>query len=149
MKSRFLKKFETEKLDENGNLQDQNVIQPTKLIILSSIAGSHSLYSTREMTQSVPEKLKTNLGYRMSKSACNMGCQILAHELKQLNVVVGSIHPGFVDTTLTARFPNFIEGLGHKISVEESVDKCLNVIDHIGYQNTGYFWHCDGYHAAW
>ena len=81
-----------------------------------------------------------NYGYRMSKAAVNMAGKNLAIELADRGIAVMLLHPGLVATEMTG-------GVG--IDAEESVAGLINRIDNLTLENSGSFWHAEGYELPW
>lgn len=79
-------------------------------------------------------------GYRASKAAVNQMGMNLAHELRQRGIAVALLHPGMVATELTG---------GRGISVTESAKGLLARIDELTIQDSGFFWHAEGYKLPW
>ena len=63
-------------------------------------------------------------GYRMSKAALNAGAMSLAIDLKKVGVAVGIVHPGMVETGMTAGF-GAKAGVGSTIDTTTSAAGCL------------------------
>ncbi len=82
-----------------------------------------------------------NYGYRMSKTAVNMAGVNLAHDLKPLGITVVLLHPGYVRTALT-RYKGFIDP-------PESVAGLIARLDAATLEETGTFWHAEGYQLPW
>jgi NAD(P)-dependent dehydrogenase (short-subunit alcohol dehydrogenase family) len=84
--------------------------------------------------------------YRASKTALNMFCKNLSLELKDKNVVVVIMHPGFVNTNLAAQ-----GGPRHPETVEpdEAASKLWKVLMSKKIEDTGRFWHREGYELPW
>ncbi|MCF6264121.1 MAG: SDR family oxidoreductase [Xanthomonadales bacterium] len=80
-------------------------------------------------------------GYRMSKAAVNMVGRSLAEDLKQKEIAVALLHPGYVRTEMTAG-----NGL---INADESARGLIQRIDELNMHNTGGFWHTDGTKLPW
>lgn len=81
-----------------------------------------------------------NWGYRASKTAVNMIGTNLMHEMKPRGIAVALLHPGLVSTDMT----------GHQgITPEESARGLLQRIEELGLENTGGFWHAEGYALPW
>src|SRR5690625_7802460 len=79
--------------------------------------------------------------YRMSKAAVNMAGVTLAHELKDRNIAVALLHPGFVRTDMT-------RGQGD-VGPEEAAAGLVRRIDELNMDNSGGFWHANGERLAW
>lgn len=81
-----------------------------------------------------------NYGYRVSKTAVNMVGTNLKHDLAPLGIAVALLHPGLVATDMTG---------GSGISATESAKGLINRIDDLNNENSGGFWHAEGYTLPW
>ena len=81
-----------------------------------------------------------NWGYRASKTAVNMIGTNLMHELKPRGIAVALLHPGLVATDMTSR---------QGVSPEDSARGLLQRIDELNLENSGGFWHAEGYELPW
>jgi short-subunit dehydrogenase len=79
-------------------------------------------------------------GYRASKTAVNQVGTNLMHELKPRGIAVGLLHPGLVATAMTN---------GQGISAVDSANGLIERIDELNMDNTGGFWHAEGYVLPW
>ena len=79
-------------------------------------------------------------GYRASKTAVNQIGTNLMHELKPRAIAVAILHPGLVATEMTN---------GQGITPEESAKGLIQRIDDLTIDNTGGFWHAEGYRLPW
>ncbi len=79
-------------------------------------------------------------GYRASKTAVNQVAVNLMHELKPRGVAVAALHPGLVATEMTN---------GQGISPTDSAQGLIRRIDELSIENTGTFWHAEGYELPW
>jgi NAD(P)-dependent dehydrogenase (short-subunit alcohol dehydrogenase family) len=82
-----------------------------------------------------------NYGYRVSKAAVNMVGTNLRHDLEPKGIALILLHPGFVRTDMTG-------GRGGT-SPEESAKGLIDRIDELNLENTGGFWHAEGYRLPW
>lgn len=80
-------------------------------------------------------------GYRMSKAAANMAGMNLAHELKEREIAVGLLHPGFVRTEMTG-------GRGD-VEPAEAAAGLVERIDELSMDTTGSFRHANGEDLPW
>ncbi|MEX2499385.1 MAG: SDR family oxidoreductase [Wenzhouxiangellaceae bacterium] len=80
-------------------------------------------------------------GYRMSKTAVNMGGVSMALELKERGIAVGLLHPGYVKTDMTGN-------TGH-VDTEESAGGLIQRIDELSLETTGSFRHANGEELLW
>jgi len=81
-----------------------------------------------------------NWGYRASKTAVNMIGTNLMHELKPRGIAVALLHPGLVATDMTGN---------HGISPKDSASGLIARIDELNLENSGGFWHAEGYKLPW
>lgn len=81
-----------------------------------------------------------NWGYRASKTAVNMIGRNLMHELSPRGIAVALLHPGLVATDMTNKTG---------IPVAESAGGLIARIDELNMENTGTFWHAEGYVLPW
>ena len=79
-------------------------------------------------------------GYRASKTAVNQIGTNLKHELKPRGIAVALLHPGLVATEMTG---------GQGISPSESAQGLIARIDELSVENSGGFWHAEGYPLPW
>jgi NAD(P)-dependent dehydrogenase (short-subunit alcohol dehydrogenase family) len=82
-----------------------------------------------------------NYGYRMSKSALNMGAANLAHELAPRGIEVVVLHPGFVRTEMTSRSGN--------VGPPEAAAGLIARIDELDASTSGTFVHANGDDIPW
>ncbi len=81
-----------------------------------------------------------NWGYRTSKTAVNMVGTNLMHEFKPRGIAVALLHPGLVATDMTG---------GTGITPAESARGLIQRIDELNMENSGSFWHAEGYVLPW
>jgi NAD(P)-dependent dehydrogenase (short-subunit alcohol dehydrogenase family) len=81
-----------------------------------------------------------NYGYRASKTAVNMVGINLMHDLKPQGIAVALLHPGLVATDMTG-------GMG--IDPGDSARGLIQQIDALNLENSGGFWHAEGYELPW
>ncbi len=84
--------------------------------------------------------------YRSSKAAVNSTGKSLAVELKDRGVTVMLLHPGFVKTNLlpSAKMPP------ETVQPEEAARKLWeNIVSKKTIEDTGKFWHREGYELPW
>lgn len=79
-------------------------------------------------------------GYRASKTAVNQIGTNLMHELKPRGIAVALLHPGMVATDLTG---------GRGISPTDSAKGIIERINALDIENSGGFWHAEGYELPW
>ena len=81
-----------------------------------------------------------NYGYRCSKTAVNMVGTNLHHDLSPRGIAVALLHPGLVATDMTG---------GTGISPVDSAAGLIARLDELDLDNSGGFWHAEGYKLPW
>lgn len=81
-----------------------------------------------------------NYGYRASKAAVNMIGTNLKHEFLPRGIAIALLHPGLVATDMTG---------GSGITPADSARGLIQRIDELTLENTGGFWHAEGYALPW
>ena len=76
----------------------------------------------------------------MSKTAVNMVGKSLSVDLKDQGIAVFLLHPGWVATEMTS---------GTGIDVKESASGLIERMNALGLDQTGTFWHQEGYPLPW
>jgi len=79
-------------------------------------------------------------GYRMSKAAVNMAGKSLSIDLKEAGIGVFLLHPGYVATEMTGR---------QGVPVEQAAAGLIERMDTLQLEQTGTFWHQEGYALPW
>jgi NAD(P)-dependent dehydrogenase (short-subunit alcohol dehydrogenase family) len=106
-----------------------NLAQGGKVAIVSSRVGS------------IEDNGSGNYyGYRASKTAVNQVGMNLHHELSPQGIAVGLLHPGLVATEMTG---------GNGIAPATAAAGLLERIDELSVDNSGGFWHAEGYRLPW
>lgn len=106
-----------------------NLHEGSKLAIVSSRVGSIADNGSGG-----------SYGYRASKSAVNQIGTNLKHELMPRGIAVALLHPGMVATELTG---------GRGIAPADAARGLIERIDELTLQNSGHFWHAEGYELPW
>ena len=81
-----------------------------------------------------------NYAYRASKAAANMVGMNLRHDLGASGIAVALLHPGLVATDMTG---------GRGISTQDAARGLIARMDDLNLENTGGFWHAEGYPLPW
>ena len=103
-------------------------------------AGSKVFIITSRMGSIDDNDSGGSYGYRMSKVAVNMAGKSLSVDLKEAGIAVFLLHPGWVSTDMTG---------GTGIPVEESAKGLIERMDTLDINQTGSFWHQEGYELPW
>ena len=83
--------------------------------------------------------------YRASKAAMNSIGKSMAMDLKDKGIVVSLLHPGFTRTSINT-------GTGHhpeSVEPQEAASKLWKVMMSKSIEDTGKFWHREGYELPW
>lgn len=83
--------------------------------------------------------------YRSSKAALNSIAKTLAVELKEKNITVVVLHPGFVKTPLDPKNADLPDAL----MPDEAAGKLWKLYQSKDINDTGKFWHRDEYELPW
>jgi len=103
--------------------------------------GSRVAIVTSRMGSIADNDSGGHYGYRMSKTAVNMGGVSMALELKERGIAVGLLHPGYVKTGMTGH-------TGH-VETDESAAGLVRRIDELSMESTGSFHHANGEELPW
>ena len=79
-------------------------------------------------------------GYRMSKAAVNIAGKSFSVDLKSRGVGVFMLHPGYVATDMTNN---------HGVPAQQAVAGLIERMDTLELEQTGSFWHQEGYELPW
>ncbi|MCH7821880.1 MAG: SDR family oxidoreductase [Proteobacteria bacterium] len=107
----------------------ENLKHGSKIVIITSRVGSIGDNSSGGY-----------YGYRASKTAVNQIGINLKHDLTPRGIAVALLHPGLVATDMTG-----VQG----ISPADAARGLIERIDGLNLENTGGFWHAEGYELPW
>ena len=130
-----------------SNIEQQlmvNAVAPVRVthaLQNNLIEGSKVAMITSRMGSIEDNGSGAYIGYRMSKAALNAASKSLAIELKQRNIALAILHPGFVQTAMV--------GFAGDISPKSAVAGLTARIDALNLTNTGTFWHANGEQLPW
>jgi NAD(P)-dependent dehydrogenase (short-subunit alcohol dehydrogenase family) len=88
------------------------------------------------------KKYAGSYGYSSSKTALNMITKILSIELKEFGIIVVSLHPGWVKTTMIYTVKAPLESL-------ESISGMIQVIESLEMKDSGNFFDWNGNEMPW
>jgi len=103
--------------------------------------GSKVAIITSRMGSIADNTSGSRYGYRMSKAAVNMAGVSLAHDLAPRGISVALLHPGFVQTDMTAHSGNVLPA--------EAARALIARIDGLTLETSGSFWHANGEGLPW
>ena len=132
-------------LDYNAMLEQYRVNALGPLRVTEALAGNLRRGSKVAIVTSRVGSIEDNgsggyYGYRASKTAVNQIGTNLAIELEPRGIAVGLLHPGMVATGMTG---------GHGIEPDKAARGLLARIDELCPENSGGFWHAEGYRLPW
>ena len=110
----------------------------SKFVVISSILASIELNQFEEGNRHMQGGY---YGYRMSKAAANMAMASLAVDVRDRNISVGMIHPGYVKTDMT-------EGRGD-IEKMESAKGVIDRFNELNIETSGTFLRWNGEKLPW
>ena len=102
--------------------------------------GSKVAIVTSRMGSIADNSSGRSYGYRMSKAAVNMAGMTLSRDLESRGIPVALLHPGFVATNMTG---------GQGIEPGSAASGLIQRIDELDMDNSGVFWHAEGYVLPW
>ena len=107
----------------------ENLREGSKLVIVTSRVGSIEDNASGG-----------HYGYRASKTAVNQVGTNLKIDLEPRGIAVALLHPGLVATDMTGG-----QGIDPVVSAEGLIQR----IDELSLENSGSFWHAEGYELPW
>jgi len=123
---------------------DVNTLGPLKITqaLLPNLKNNSKVVMMTSRMGSITDNTSGGYyGYRMSKAALNIASVCLSHELKEKEISLIILHPGFVKTEMTNHQGN--------LSTSESVEGLIKRIEESSLQNTGHFLHTNGEELSW
>ena len=121
-----------------------NALAPLKTAVALSPKiknGGKIFFMTSRMGSLSDNTSGGSYGYRSSKAALNMFGRSLSVDLKEREISVGLLHPGWVRTRMTGD-----KGL---IDVQESAEGLFQKMEEMTLEKTGTFWHTNGEELSW
>jgi NAD(P)-dependent dehydrogenase (short-subunit alcohol dehydrogenase family) len=142
----ILRRTDLEDLDFETCRQqfEVNALGPLRVTraLLSRLArGAKVALITSRMGSIDDNTSGSHYAYRMSKAALNIAGVSLARDLREREIAVAILHPGYVRTGMT-------EGRGF-IDADESAAGLLARIDELSLETSGGFWHMNGERLPW
>ncbi|MFT6270626.1 MAG: NAD(P)-dependent dehydrogenase (short-subunit alcohol dehydrogenase family) [Alphaproteobacteria bacterium] len=121
-----------------------NAIGPlmvTQMLRQQLVKGAKVALITSRMGSVTDNTSGGRYGYRMSKAALNIAGMSLAHDLKEQEVAVALLHPGYVQTDMVNN--------NGDITAAVAVERLMLRIEGLNLINTGIFWHSNGEVLPW
>jgi NAD(P)-dependent dehydrogenase (short-subunit alcohol dehydrogenase family) len=113
----------------------------TQMLKDQLIKGAKVALITSRMGSVTDNTSGSRYGYRMSKAALNIAGVSLAHDLREQEVAVALLHPGYVQTEMVNN--------NGDISAQVAVQRLVQRIEELNMSNTGTFWHSNGEVLPW
>ena len=129
-----------DEIEEQFRINSLGPLRVTVALLENLSKGSKVAIVTSRMGSIEDNTSGGYYGYRASKTAVNQIGKSLQHDLAGREVAVGLLHPGMVATEMTG---------GQGISAKDSAAGLINRIDDLNIENSGGFWHAEGYKLPW
>ena len=113
----------------------------TQMLRKQLVRGAKVALITSRMGSVTDNTSGGRYGYRMSKAALNIAGVSLAHDLKEQDVAVALLHPGYVQTEMVNN--------NGDISASVAVERLMQRIEELNLTNSGTFWHSNGEVLPW
>lgn len=141
LRSDTLESIDYDALLEQYRVNTLGPLRVTQALLPNLHEGSKVAIVTSRVGSIEDNSSGNNYGYRVSKTAVNMVGMNLSHDLKAKGIAVILLHPGYVRTDMT--------GGGGGTSPEDSAKGLIERIDELDLENSGGFWHAEGYRLPW
>jgi NAD(P)-dependent dehydrogenase (short-subunit alcohol dehydrogenase family) len=124
------------------NVNAVGPLRVTRALLAHLRAGSErKIVHIGSALGSIAEAEDDSVGYRMSKAALNMASRVLANGLRTHGVTSVVVHPGWVQTDMG--------GPRARISVQESVERILELTGRLSLRQSGRFFDYRGKSLPW
>jgi NAD(P)-dependent dehydrogenase (short-subunit alcohol dehydrogenase family) len=135
-----LGELDYEEMDEQFRVNTLGPLRVTEALLGNLAKGSKVAIVTSRVGSIGDNASGGNYGYRASKTAVNQIGTNLKHDLHPRGIAVALLHPGFVATDMTG---------GQGIAPTDSAKGLIDRIDELNLENSGGFWHAEGYELPW
>lgn len=135
-----LETFDANSIERQFRVNAIAPLRVTTALLPNLRRGSGIFIITSRMGSIEDNSSGGSYGYRMSKAAVNMAGKSLSVDLKERGIAVFLLHPGWVSTGMTGNTG---------IDVEQSASGLIERMDSLGLDQTGTFWHQEGYELPW
>jgi NAD(P)-dependent dehydrogenase (short-subunit alcohol dehydrogenase family) len=129
-----------EGMEEQFRVNTLGPLRVTEALLDNLDAGSKVAIVSSRVGSIEDNSSGGHYGYRASKTAVNQIGMNLKHDLAPRGIAVGLLHPGLVATDMTG---------GQGITAKESAEGLIKRIDALNNDNSGGFWHAEGYTLPW
>jgi NAD(P)-dependent dehydrogenase (short-subunit alcohol dehydrogenase family) len=135
-----LESLDYEAMEEQFRINTLGPLRVTEAL-LPNLASGSKLAIVSSRVGSIEDNASGGYyGYRASKTAVNQIGTNLKHDLGPRGISVALLHPGLVATDMTS---------GQGITPKKSVAGLIKRIDDLNSENSGGFWHAEGYVLPW
>ena len=135
-----LDNFNSESIERQFRVNAVAPLRVTTALLPNLESGSRVFIITSRMGSVEDNSSGGSYGYRMSKAAVNMAGKSLSVDLQEQGIAVILLHPGWVSTEMTGQTG---------IPAEQSAAGLIERMDSLGIEQTGTFWHQEGYELPW
>lgn len=135
-----LDNFNSESIERQFRVNAVAPLRVTTALLPNLESGSRVFIITSRMGSVEDNSSGGSYGYRMSKAAVNMAGKSLSVDLREQGITVILLHPGWVSTEMTGQTG---------IPAEQSAAGLIERMDSLGIEQTGTFWHQEGYELPW
>ncbi len=135
-----LGKLDYDEMTEQFRVNTLGPLRVTEALLDNLRKGSKVIIITSRVGSIEDNSSGGYYGYRASKTAVNQVGTNLKHELLPRGIAVALLHPGLVATEMTG---------GRGIAPEEAARGLIQRIDELNLDNSGGFWHAEGYALPW
>lgn len=140
LESTALDNLNFESMERQFRVNSLGPLRVTAALLPNLSEGSKVFIITSRMGSIDDNTSGGSYGYRMSKTAVNMAGKSLSLDLKDRGIAVFLLHPGWVATEMTG---------GTGIDVTDSATGLVERMNTLGIEETGTFWHQEGYPLPW
>ena len=135
-----LDNFNSESIERQFRVNAVAPLRVSTALLPNLESGSRVFIITSRMGSVEDNSSGGSYGYRMSKAAVNMAGKSLSVDLQEQGIAVILLHPGWVSTEMTGQTG---------IPAEQSAAGLIERMDSLGIEQTGTFWHQEGYELPW
>ena len=135
-----LESLDYEAMEEQFRINTLGPLRVTEALLPNLSSGSKLAIVSSRVGSIEDNTSGGYYGYRASKTAVNQIGTNLKHDLAPRGISVALLHPGLVATEMTG---------GQGITPKESAQGLINRIDDLNSENSGGFWHAEGYSLPW
>jgi NAD(P)-dependent dehydrogenase (short-subunit alcohol dehydrogenase family) len=141
LESESLESFNEDTVLKQFKINSMGPVLSTKAFLPYLKKGSQLGLLTSRMGSITDNTSGGMYGYRMSKAALNVAGKSLSEDLKDQDIAVLLLHPGYVKTDMTNNNGN--------LTPAESAEGLIKLMSEKSIKDTGTFWHVNGENLPW